>query len=618
MFSNSTSISRRISGSALRTPVAGIGHVSQEVPAVRDSAAFGVAALFELGLCELLHQRMQQTARAFLAQQRLVRQRRQHGQCNATDGARRLRGESTAEHGQPRQRLALAFPEQGPGVLEHGFDAGVTCRPRSFRGVQQIGITLELGGDILARQHTRPGRRQFKRERQSLDASTDVDDGGSLGHRIQIRLDAARRGDEKAYRVEGLELADVFRFRHWQARQRQQPFRCQPKTHTRGDDRLHARTRREETVEQRRAFDELLEVVEHQQRRARAQHFDDLFERICIAPLRDAELAPESLTEFGRGRQVVERHQGGAVGKHRRALAEHALCQSRLADTAGSRDREQPAIVLSEQRCGAPQFHGAANEAVVGGRRHKRHGSNGGRGGAEAVVQYLEFGARFESEFVGEARDKLAIDLSCARNLPGSRKPCHVGLQCCFIKRIGVEQTCCEVDRLDGVDVTGQSLLRRAAPRGLQPIPLEAQPAGPGFVAVVVKSGEQCALVERERVFRPMFAQSIVECLHVGGGFEPKCAALPLDLIRPRESLQAKQRLAQVGVRELAVLIRPQQRGEFPAPDPGALHREINEQLGATFETEGDRLAAVDECRRTEQCQGNGHCSGLMSTRACP
>ena len=71
--------------------VAGVGHVSQEVPAVRDSAAFGVAALFELGLRELLHQRMQQTARAFLAQQRLVRQRRQHGQCNATDGARRLR-----------------------------------------------------------------------------------------------------------------------------------------------------------------------------------------------------------------------------------------------------------------------------------------------------------------------------------------------------------------------------------------------------------------------------------------------------------------------------------------------------------------------------------------------
>ena len=165
----------------------------------------------------------------------------------------------------------------------------------------------------------------------------------------------------------------------------------------------------------------MLEVVEHQQRRARAQYFDQLVERIGIAPLRDAKFAPEPLTEFGRCRQVVERHQGRAIGKHRRAIAEHALCQTRLANAAGAGNGEQPAVVLREQRRSATQFDGATDEAVVGRFGCERRGARGRCGGAESFMQRLEFGARFEPEFVREAGDELTIGLPRARNLPGTR-----------------------------------------------------------------------------------------------------------------------------------------------------------------------------------------------------
>ena len=121
----------------------------------------------------------------------------------------------------------------------------------------------------------------------------------------------------------------------------------------------------------------------------------------------------------------------------------------------------------------------------------------------------------------------------------------------------------------DGLDLTGQLLLPPRCARRTQAIALEVQPARPGFVAVVVEPGEQCRPRQSGSAsVDAMLAQRISNAVHVGVGFEPKCAALPLDLLGPRESLQAEQRLAQIGVRELAVLVRPQQRGQFGRARP--------------------------------------------------
>ena len=155
---------------------------------------------------ELLHQRMQVEARVVLAQQRLVGERAEHRQRRAGDGAGGRGRESAAKDRQPRQRVALDRRQQSPRLLEDSLDARVPRRMRGVRRAQQFGAPPQLGGDRVARQHARPRRRELERQRQAFDLAADVDDGRRVRRRQQRGLDALRRLDEQARRVEGLDV----------------------------------------------------------------------------------------------------------------------------------------------------------------------------------------------------------------------------------------------------------------------------------------------------------------------------------------------------------------------------------------------------------------------------
>ena len=93
---------------------------------------------------------------------------------------------------------------------------------------------------------------------------------------------------------------------------------------------------------------------------------------------------------------------------------------------------------------------------------------------------------------------------------------------------------------------------------------------------------------QRQGIGDAAVPQRRFELGHVGVGLEAQRGALHLDARRPRRRLQAEQGLAQVGVRELGFLIRPQHRREVRAPDPGASQRQERDQLAAPLERQGE------------------------------
>ena len=125
---------------------------------------------------------------------------------------------------------------------------------------------------------------QFQGQWQPLDLATDVDDRRSLGCRHQVGSHASRGAHEQARRIEGFELLAVFVLRVRKSLERQQPFGGQVEPHAGGDDSLDMRARREQTFEHRRGFDDLLEVVEHQESTARAQRVDHLLQGFAFDP----------------------------------------------------------------------------------------------------------------------------------------------------------------------------------------------------------------------------------------------------------------------------------------------------------------------------------------------
>ena len=222
-------------------------------------------------------------------------------------------------------------------------------------------------------------------------------------------------------------------------------------------------------------------------------------------------------------------------------------------------------------------------------------------------MQRLQFGARSKSKIFREAADEFTIRLACTRALAAACKPGHVRAQCGLIQRIRVEELRRQVDGPCRIAVGSEAIEGCVAPGESQAVALEGEPARPPLALVVVKSGKQFAAAQGQGVRDTVFPQRRFESEYVGVGFEANGTALQFDPARPWRCLQAKQRLAQVRVRELVLLLRPQHRCELRARNPGTLEREKHEQLIAPLERQREGLATVLDRRRAEQDQAYRH-----------
>ena len=160
-------------------------------------------------------------------------------------------------------------------------------------------------------------------------------------------------------------------------------------------------------------------------------------------------------------------------------------------------------------------------------------------------------------------------------------------------------------------------LERGIAPGETQAVALEVQPGTPGRVAVVVEAGEQLGGSQREGIGVAAFAHGDIELGDVAVDQEAQRAAVALDLAAPGDRLQAEQRLAQVGVGEVGLLFGPEQGGELGPADPGALQRQVGEQLAAALERQGGRRAVGDERGCAEELQSQRHRSVRVNAAGC-
>ena len=387
---------------------------------------------------QLLHQGVQGQARAVLAQQRLVGQCAQHRQRRCGDGARGFHLEAAAKHRQPCQGVALGRHQSLPRLLEHQLHAGVSRRVRGPVCPQQLGAGAQLGRDRRARQHARPGRRQFERQRQAIELSTDVDDGGRLGGGCERGLDPVRCGDEQARGVERLKPVGVFRLGAGQAFERVQLLAGQAQAHARGDQQPDARAAGQQHVELRGLVHQLLEVVEHQQRRTLAQGCDQLIQRRRAALQHQAEFACDARGHVLHRQQVFERHEGRVVAMRWRQVVQHAARQAGLAHAARARQADQAHVVARQQLGDVSPLACAADETDQARVRQRRGRCGAGR--AQAVMQRLKLCAGGEAQLGGHAGGELAVGLARARRLPAVGQPFHQGAQGRLVERVGLQQ----------------------------------------------------------------------------------------------------------------------------------------------------------------------------------
>ena len=193
------------------------------------------------------------------------------------------------------------------------------------------------------REQPDPGRRELDRQRQAVEAADD------LGHRLPVRRreHEVRPHRHRAFheQPDGLgvhELRDVgdTRGRQRERRDRELLLAGDPQRGTAGDDHRQLGRRAQEVGDDRRPGDDLLEVVEDEQRVAVAEVLLDAVDR---RPLRreQAERAGDRGRHEVRVRHGRERHEPGAVRVPLDAVARQGQRQPRLAGPAGARERQE-------------------------------------------------------------------------------------------------------------------------------------------------------------------------------------------------------------------------------------------------------------------------------------
>ncbi len=148
----------------------------------------------------------------------------------------------------------------------HGLDERPVAFGRAAPPGQQAEALAQRVGDLTDRERLRPRRRQFDRQRQTVESLADVQDVGFLGLARREAgsngagpFDEQFAGEDVVERLDGAHVlaADGEAF----AARRQH---------------RHGRRRRHDALdERRRGVDHVLAVVEHEQHASPAQHLDE-------------------------------------------------------------------------------------------------------------------------------------------------------------------------------------------------------------------------------------------------------------------------------------------------------------------------------------------------------
>ena len=258
--------------------------------------------------------------------------------------------EAAAEHGQPRERVALLVGEQAPRLVDGRSQAAVPLRHVAHRRGEEVDVALDLVRDLGAGEHGHPRGRELDAERHAVDEPADAE-----RLRVPGVVEGEARHDLRGPLDEEAHCRPALPF----------PFSARPRPSTSNTHSLWTLSRSREVVRSSTcgarsitspsrpgALDEMLEVVEHEQRRALAEVVEQLVLRREAA----VRAVDGELDRLGDGRrEELRRGDGGErdeVDAVRVAVdpASGGLeREPRLARSARADEREQAAAGILQQ-----------------------------------------------------------------------------------------------------------------------------------------------------------------------------------------------------------------------------------------------------------------------------
>ena len=242
--------------------------------------------------------------------------------------------EAACEHAQPPQHHALRFAEKIVRPVDRVAQCLLAGRCGAAPGRQQPKPLIEMGEDVGDGARTHPRRGQFDRERDAVEATTQlrqcrdvvVADGEAVAR-------VSRPIDEQVHGVGSKHALGCIFARHRQRRDRHDPFAGHREPFAaRGQDPRIARARHQPQRQMRRGVDHVLAVVEHQQQGTLLERLDDaIFDRLSRLLLH-SQHAPDGLRDhrrIGDARQFHEPRTVGIGGQHsrRRPAARAGSCR---------------------------------------------------------------------------------------------------------------------------------------------------------------------------------------------------------------------------------------------------------------------------------------------------
>ncbi len=260
-------------------------------------------------------------------------------------GLRRLGGEAVREDGDAAQQVLLGRAQQVPAPLDHRLERAVPVRGGPVPGAQEREALVEVTFHLLDAQGPHARRGELDGERQPVEAVAQPRDDG--GRQARARPERVRALDEEAHggtvargRTERLERVDELG-----GEPERRPARREH----------HEPGRRAEQVggPARGAVEDVLAVVQHEQRRASAYPVEHLLAQLGRGQAvgeppgagrrRDAQAVGQRHDDVvvrAHARELDDDHQVDRAG--RRRAPRDLLHEARLAETAGAEDGHEP------------------------------------------------------------------------------------------------------------------------------------------------------------------------------------------------------------------------------------------------------------------------------------
>ena len=296
------------------------------------------------------------------AQERLRDELGEQAQVGARDRDGGAAIEAAAEHGQPRERAALLVGEQAPRLVDGRSQAAVPFRHVAHRRGEEVDAALDLVRDLGAGEDGHPRGRELDAERHAVDEPADAErlrvPGVVEG---EARHDLPGPLDEQAH----CRGAAVPVLRETEALDVEHPLALDVQPLPRGRQELDVRGALDHLAQKPGALDEMLEVVEHEQRGALAEVVEQLLlRREAAVRAVDGEL--DRLGEGGR--EEVRRGDGGerdevdAVRVAVDAASGGLEGEPGLARPARPDEREQAAVWILQQPVDRFELGRAADE----------------------------------------------------------------------------------------------------------------------------------------------------------------------------------------------------------------------------------------------------------------